>query len=234
MLVSMVETMTKAREGMYCIPALSAANEITVKAAIETAEEKNAPLIMLYMHTSKNPQDMLDYGYMATNLARRATVPVSIILDHGPNFETCMLAIRAGFSDVMLDKSSLPYEQNRDEVAAVVKVAHAVGVGVEAELGHVGEGDKYDDASNTVFTRPDEAVSFLQESGAGEENLYKMCRMGANKLNIANELMQGCVKGVETNDCTGFGAYGFFNYIHNGYKEVAAHMFDLCGATGQA
>ena len=55
MLVSMVETMAKAREGMYCIPALSAANEITVKAAIETAEEKNAPLIMLYMHTSKNP-----------------------------------------------------------------------------------------------------------------------------------------------------------------------------------
>ena len=125
MLVSMVETMAKARENMYCIPALSAANEITVKAAIETAEEKNAPLIMLYMHTSKNPQDILDYGYMATNLARRATVPVSIILDHGPNFETCMLAIRAGFSDVMLDKSSLPYEQNRDEVAAVVKVAHA-------------------------------------------------------------------------------------------------------------
>ena len=278
MLVSMVETMGKAREGMYCIPALSAANEITVKAAIETAEEKNAPLIMLYMHTSKNPQDMLDYGYMATRLAERATVPVSIILDHGPNFETCMLAIRAGFSDVMLDKSSLPYEQNRDEVAAVVKVAHAVGVGVEAELGHVGTGDKYDQEGDTVFTRPDEAVSFLQESGAdtlavsvgtshgvykgtpkinfelldelhrivpaplvihggsgtGEDNLYRMCRMGANKLNIANELMQGCVKGVETNDCTGFGAYGFFNYIHNGYKEVAAHMFDLCGATGQA
>lgn len=278
MLVSMVETMAKARENNYCIPALSAANEVTVKAAIAAAEEKNAPLIMLYMFNTGKVDDILSYGYMATRLAEKASVPVSIILDHGASFDHCMLALRAGFSDVMLDKSSEPYEVNAAEVAAVARAAHAVGAGVEAEFGHVGTGDRYDDAADTVFTVPAEAVSFLADSGAdtlavsvgtshgvykgtpridfdllaelheavpvplvihggsgtGEENLYRMCRMGANKLNIANELMQGCIRGVETNDCTGFGAYGFFNYITAGYKEVALHMFDLCGATGQA
>ena len=99
MLVSMVETMAKARANMYCIPALSAANEITVKAAIAAAEEKNAPLIMLYMFNTGKVDDILSYGYMATRLAEKASVPVSIILDHGSSFDHCMLAMRAGFSD---------------------------------------------------------------------------------------------------------------------------------------
>ena len=89
---------------------------------------------------------------------------VFMVTSHGHHPETDIKLVDP--YEVMLDKSSLPYEQNRDEVAAVVKVAHAVGVGVEAELGHVGTGDKYDQEGDTVFTRPDEAVQFLEESGA--------------------------------------------------------------------
>jgi len=274
MLTSMVNTMGKAREGMYCIPALAAANETALRAVIEAAEEKNSPLIILQMYCD----DILGYGKIATELADKASVPVSIILDHGAKYEHAMMAIRAGFTDVMLDKSSEPYEVNCSEIQQVVKVAHAVGVGVEAEFGHVGSGDRYDDAANTVFTRPDEAVRFVSESGCdtlavsvgtshgvykgepkinfdllselhdevsvplvihggsgtGDDNIRRMCKIGANKLNIAHELYEGSYNAVMAADMTGFHTYGFFDVVKQGYKDIALRMFDITGAAGHA
>ena len=66
-----------------------------------------------------------------------------LILDHGGAYEEIMLAIRSGFSSVMVDRSELPYDENVREVKEIVKAAHAVGVSVEAELGHVGQGFEY-------------------------------------------------------------------------------------------
>ena len=160
MLVSMIESMNKARENGYCVPALSAGNEHILRALIEAAEEKRSPLIVLYMY-GNNP-DMMYFGRMVRDLALQASIPVSVVLDHGAKYEHAVAAIRAGFTDIMVDRSALPYEENVAEVKELVKIAHAVGVGVEAELGHVGfDGD----LSQNVFTVPSEAVSYVAETG---------------------------------------------------------------------
>ena len=76
-----------------------------------------------------------------------------------------MPCIRAGFTSVMVDRSSLPYEENVRQVQFVVKLAHAMGVSVEAELGHVGDGQLYDEKSDMVLTDPEEAAWFVRETG---------------------------------------------------------------------
>ena len=164
MLVSMKETMAKAKREGYCIPGVAVENEIVVRAAIAAAEEKNSPIILISVPTA-NP-DILYFGRIVGDLALRAKVPVSICQDHGATFEQAMMAIRAGFSDVMVDRSSLPFEENAAQVKEIVKVAHAVGVGVEAELGHVGVASNYaEDAADDTLTRPEEALRFIEETG---------------------------------------------------------------------
>ena len=86
-------------------------------------------------------------------------------LDHGGPFEEVMLAIRNGFSSVMIDRSTLPYEENVREVKEVVKIAHAVGVSVEAELGHVGFGFEYEETRDSGLTKKEEALSYIAETG---------------------------------------------------------------------
>ncbi len=160
MLVSMIDSMKIAREKGYCVPALGIANEHNLRAVLEAAEEKRSPVILLVMY-GNNP-DIQYFGHIITDLALRATVPVSMVLDHGEKYEHAIAAIRGGFTDIMMDRSALPYEENVAEVKELVKVAHAVGVGVEAELGHVGF---LGDLSQNVFTVPSEAVSYVQETG---------------------------------------------------------------------
>lgn len=167
MLISMKYTLKEAREKGYCIPALGIGNEHNLRACLDAAEEKKSPVILLVMY-GNNP-DIEYFGRIATDLARRAAIPVSIILDHGAKYEHVVSAIRAGFTDVMLDCSSLPYAENVARVKEVVKVAHAVGVGVEAELGHVGSGSAGTEmhgegVGDSVFTVPAEAVDFVAET----------------------------------------------------------------------
>lgn len=159
MLVSMIESMKLAREKHYCVPALGIANEHNLRAVLDAAEEKRSPVILLVMY-GNNP-DIEYFGRIITDLALRATVPVSVVLDHGAEYEHAIAAIRGGFTDIMIDRSSLPYEENVAQVKELVKVAHAVGVGVEAELGHVGF---LGDLSQNVFTVPSEAVSYVKET----------------------------------------------------------------------
>ena len=164
MLITMKEPMMKAKKEGYCIPGVAVENEIVVRAAIAAAEEKRSPIILISTPTA-NP-DIQYFGRIVTDLAYRTNIPVSICQDHGATFEQAMQAIRAGFSDVMVDRSKLPFEENVAQVAEIVKVAHAVGVGVEAELGHVGIANNYEqDAADDTLTRPEEALRFVNESG---------------------------------------------------------------------
>jgi len=141
MLVSMAEILQQAKEGHYGVPALSAVDELSLRACVEAAEEMNAPLIMLcgWGHN----KDMQYFGRMLHDFAIKASVPVAFILDHSATFEDAVKGIHAGFHTIMVDRSSLPYEENVAQVKELVKIAHAAGVGVEAELGHVGVGENY-------------------------------------------------------------------------------------------
>ena len=160
MLVSMVKSMNEAKKKGYCVPAFGVGNEVNVRAVLDAAEAKRSPVILLVM--AMNTPDMQYFGRICQDLGVRASVPVSVILDHGATYEEAMKAIQAGFTDIMIDRSTLPYEENVAQVKELVKAAHAIGVGVEGELGHVGFGDN--DVHN-AFTVPSEAVDFVERTG---------------------------------------------------------------------
>ncbi len=164
MLVSMVDMLNDARTGGYCVPALGCGNEHQGRACIAAAEEASSPLILLVIYDVIPSFETIGRGVL--EVAREAKVPVSVILDHGKTFEQVVHAIRLGFPDVMLDCSALPYEENAARMREVVRVAHAVGVGVEAEFGHVGLGlAEGAEGDHSVYTDPEEAVRFVSETG---------------------------------------------------------------------
>lgn len=163
MLTTAKEILDRAREGRYGVPAPNVDNEHNVRAAIEAAEELRSPII-LGVGSMANP-DIRYFGRILTDLAIRATVPVTFILDHGTTFEQCVTAIAAGFPSIMVDRSHLPYEENVAQVKELAKIAHAVGCSIEAELGHVGIGMNYEVDGTSALTNPEEAVNFLEETG---------------------------------------------------------------------
>lgn len=156
MLVTMKEILDKAKEGNYAVPAPNVFYELETRAVLELAEELNSPLIL-----DVNPT----FGPAIRELAKEAKVPVAINLDHGGAYEKCIEAILNGVSSIMVDRSSLPYEENVAQVKELVKVAHAGGLSVEAELGHVGQGEQYDVDGKRAFTVPEEAANYVKETG---------------------------------------------------------------------
>lgn len=166
-LVSILDEMQKAKSAGYAIPCFDTFEMQGTLGIFEALEEKRAPaLIGLYtgMFTRPNPEAFTGY---VRSLAEAATVPVSIILDHGASFEHCIMALNAGFTDVMYDGSKLPLEENIAQTKMVVRAAHAVGAGVEAELGHVGVGMTYREfgGQGKGFTDPDAVERFVAETG---------------------------------------------------------------------
>ena len=106
----MCDILRKSREGKYGVVAPNICNEDTARAAIEVAEENRAPLILDVIF-NVNP-DIPLFADICGKLAGKASVPVALNLDHGGCFEHAMIALRAGFSSIMVDRSSLPYEEN--------------------------------------------------------------------------------------------------------------------------
>lgn len=138
-----------------------------VEGVFEALEEKRAPAIVaIYGPFVERPSAESFAAFICT-MAKNATVPVSIMLDHGGSFEQCMKALSYGCSDVMYDGSELSLEENITNTKLVVRAAHAVGACVEAELGHVGRGADYDEfgAQRKGFTDPDMVERFVKETG---------------------------------------------------------------------
>ena len=136
MLVSMKELLDHANKYNYAVMAPNIFYELDARSCICAAEEMNAPLI-LDVEFGSHP-DIITQGWHLRQLAEISAVPVAINQDHGTDFTHAIAAIRAGYTSIMADRSFLPYEENAAQVKELVKIAHAVGVSVEAELGHVG------------------------------------------------------------------------------------------------
>jgi len=159
MFTSMINLMKDAKANHYCIPGCAVENEHSVRAILNAAEEKDSPVILISLY-KVNP-DINMWGRIVEDMALRAKVPVALCQDHGGTYEEAMKAVHAGFTDVMVDRSALSFEENVAQVAEVVRVAHACGMGVEAELGHVGVGTVETD----LYTQPDQAVRFVELTG---------------------------------------------------------------------
>lgn len=162
MLVKMADLLQDAKSKGYAIPAPNVFNKESVEACFEAAREKKSPIILdvgYAMGIEQTAAIALYYGQKYND------VSYALNLDHGGPFEHIMLALKSGYSSVMIDRSTLPLEDNIREVKEVVKIAHAMGVSVEAELGHVGQGIEYEKTRDAGLTKPSEAVEFVNETG---------------------------------------------------------------------
>jgi fructose-bisphosphate aldolase class II len=166
-LVSILDELRKAQQAQYAVPCFDTFEMMGTQGIVAALEEKRAPgIIGLYSGIFDRPNARAITALVRT-MAEDATVPISLILDHGKDFEHCMQALHFGFSDVMYDGSKLPLEENIANTRAIVRVAHAIGAAVEAELGHVGVGREYQSfgAQGKGFTEPEAVEHFVAETG---------------------------------------------------------------------
>ncbi len=137
MLVTMREMLADARAKKYAIPAFDVSNYEMIKAVIDVCEEERSPALFMCLKADLGNKGIKFLTAMIREAAANYTVPVCIHLDHATDFEDIKEAIDNGFTSVMYDGSVLPFEQNAENTKLVCDMAHAKGVSVEAELGHV-------------------------------------------------------------------------------------------------
>lgn len=159
MLVNTNDILLDAKKNNYAIPAVNVDNEHNLRAAINACEEMNSPLIVQCTPIA-NP-DIEYFGRIATDLIRRSKQKIVLNLDHAKDFKSCIKGIRSGFTNIMIDRSTLPFFENVKEVSELVKIAHSQGCTVEAELGHVGVGENYNVDGNSSLTQVEEAKEFV-------------------------------------------------------------------------
>jgi len=161
MFVSMRTILDEAYREKYAVPALPGFNEAMIRACIEAAVEARSPVILL----THNGGDPIFTHDIARYFGEKADVNVALCLDHSRSFEDGVMGIRTGVTDIMADRSTLPYAENAAQVGELARIAHAAGVGIEGELGHVGVGLNYAVDGVTALTEPEEAKRFFEETG---------------------------------------------------------------------
>ena len=138
-----------------------------IQGIVGAAKKLNAPVIL---QCSKGARDYAGLGYivkMVEAACEDTDVPIALHLDHGPDFETCKQCIDGGFTSVMIDGSSLPYEENIALTRKVVEYAHAHGCVVEGELGTLAgvEDDVVVEEGNESYTKPEQVEDFVKRTG---------------------------------------------------------------------
>ncbi len=165
------DILDKANREGYAVGAFNFNNMEFLEAIIEAAEAENSPVIVA---TSEGALKYLGNGdpfrgakmavAMTKTLAESVKVPVALHLDHGKHFEFIMYALSAGYSSVMIDLSDKPFEENLEGTRKVVEMAHAIGVGVEAELGRLAGIEDNVSSRESVLVDPEEAKIFVEKT----------------------------------------------------------------------
>ncbi|RKQ83864.1 class II fructose-1,6-bisphosphate aldolase [Brockia lithotrophica] len=165
-LVSMTELMQRARKEKFAVGQFNLNNLEFAQAIIEAAEEERSPVIFGVSQGAIKYMGGWDLAVaIAKTLAERTFVPVVLHLDHGTSFEQCAQAIRAGFTSVMFDGSHLSLEENIRETKLVVRMARAVGVSVEGEVGAIGGTEDEITNEEELLARPEDGIRFYEETG---------------------------------------------------------------------
>ena len=167
MLVNMKDILAKARHEHYGIGFFNAVNVEMARAVIETAEQMGAPVIVGTAEVLLPAMPLTRVAEYLIPMAKKASVPVAVHYDHGLTFDRCMEALRLGFSSVMYDCSTAPYEENLARVEEMVRICHGMNATVEGELGHVGDNEGEGRLANPsdYYTDPDVAVDFVRRTG---------------------------------------------------------------------
>ncbi len=231
MLVPFSKILQDAYKGHYAVGAFNCLSVEHVLGAIKAAEELRSPIILQLAEVQFPcaPIEIMAPVYLEA--AAKATVPVAVHLDHGQSLETCVKAIKLGFNSVMFDGANLPFEENVRQTSEIVRIARAVGVDVEAELGKVGDtgfggGEGTGEATPDVFTDVEESADFIAKTGVDAlaiaiGNLHGRY-VATPKLNIdrLKEIAQRNNLPLVLHGGSGTSEEDFKSCIHNGISKI--------------
>ena len=169
MLINLTQILQIAEEKGIALGSFNAPNLESLEAILAAAEEENVPVILQFAqcHEPLIPLEVI--GPVMVDMAKKSSVPVCVHLDHGEDLDYLKKALDLGFTGIMFDGSTLPYEENLALTKEAVAMAKKYGAGVEAELGSMGKrelgGGEADDDDTKIYTDPDLAASFIKDSG---------------------------------------------------------------------
>ncbi len=166
-LVTTTEMFKKAYAGGYAIGAFNVNNMEMIQAIVEAANECRSPVILQVSAGARKYANPVYLRHLVEAAVETTDIPIAMHLDHGADFDICKSSIDGGFTSVMIDASSKPWEENIAITKKVVEYAHDHGVVVEAELGRLAgiEDDVHVANDDAMFTSPDEVEEFTQKTG---------------------------------------------------------------------
>lgn len=166
MFINTKEILSAAQQGNYAVAAFNVYSLETLQAAIHVAEQQKHPVIIALGERYFDTVDVEGFAALTKTLAEKASIPVSLHLDHAYQKESIIRAINCGFSSVMYDGSKYELEKNIDYTKDIVEIAHQAGVSVEAEIGSTARGAFSDEEEGTgTLTDPQSAKRFVEETG---------------------------------------------------------------------
>lgn len=165
MFVPFKEILKDAYLNKYAVGAFNCLSLENAMGAIQAAEELRSPIIIQLAEVQFPYSPIEKMAPVFIESAEKASVPVCVHLDHGQSLETCVRAMKLGFQSVMYDGANLPLEENIGNTKEIVRIARALNIEVEAELGKVGEASQKRDESTDIFTDVDESEYFIRRTG---------------------------------------------------------------------
>ncbi|MBQ8868133.1 MAG: class II fructose-bisphosphate aldolase [Oscillospiraceae bacterium] len=242
MLVSMKEMLADARKNHYALPAFDVSNYEMMKAVLDACEEEGSPALLMGLGVDLGGRAMDLMASMVASASKFYSIPVCFHLDHATDFELIKRAIDAGFSSVMYDGSVLDFENNAKNTAEVTKYAHAHGITVEAELGHVGNasvGSISETGTDTdpgeTLTVPEEVAKFVEITdvdalavaiGTSHGVYQKTPELRIDRL---DEIMAVCDRPLVLHGGSGTPDDQMQNAIHHGITKINIYS-DVVGA----
>jgi ketose-bisphosphate aldolases len=188
MLVNMNDVLIPAKKNHYAVGLFNAVNLELARGIIKAAEKTKSPVIMGTAEVLLPYGPLEEVSYFLLPMAKKASVPVVLHLDHGLNKDACLKALELGFSSIMYDCSTDSYEENVQKVKEMAEIAHSFGATIEGELGHVGdnegsaEGDSHLIDPTQFYTDPKMAKDFVEKTGIDALAIAVGTAHGAYKL----------------------------------------------------
>ena len=166
MLCTAKEVLKDAREKRYAVPGFNCVADIMIRGILDRAEQCRSPVFLMIYTGEVDDRTWWYYPTIIHTVASRYTIPIVIHLDHAAEIDIIKASLDNGFTSVMYDGSSLPFDKNAEITRQVVELAAPYGASVEAELGLVG-GSNLDNSVNAanIFTQPGEVEAFVERTG---------------------------------------------------------------------
>lgn len=164
MLVTSKAVLAQAKKEGYAVPAPDFIDLDSARAYVKVAQAMNKPIILSYAQAHSEMLNLHEAYAIGKQVAESVEVPIVLHLDHGMDEDLIKEAIDLGFTSVMIDASMESFEENVRRTKAIVAYAHERGVVVEAEIGHVGSGENYEnhEECDSVYTSVEDAVAFVK------------------------------------------------------------------------